>query len=81
MFDLSSNGVQPPTLLQADSAGYMLSWLNQFFYHAKCILNFVMYLVSMLLSIAESKVHIKSMLNKDPGRTKVVCNKSMKVHA
>jgi hypothetical protein len=35
--------------------------------------NFAMYLISLLLLIAESKVHIKSMLNKVPGRTKVVC--------
>jgi hypothetical protein len=31
------------------------------------------YLVSLLLLIVESKVHIKSMLNKDPSRKKVVC--------
>jgi hypothetical protein len=64
--------LSPPTLLQADSAEYMLPWLNQFFYHAKCILNFF-HLVSLLLLIVESKVHIKSMLNRDPSRTKVVC--------
>jgi hypothetical protein len=40
MFDLSSNGVLPPTLLQADSAGYMLPWLNQFFLPRKMYTEF-----------------------------------------